>query len=1158
MGGLYQFVFKILNRDLRTELAQLKSEYRELEVARSMDQQKLLELLQPPAEPEVTLESYESLRRDKEELEDITERLQAQLATARAAQLAAQKTELPLLAQKLLDEKNHELEHLKAQLSNTTSLGSVKHSTPNCQGQAQSWISKLDDTSGSVENLRDATVNLREKTSFPDLSLDANQLRSISHVKMLPGSAQKLQTIEEMETGDSFAHTRTETLSSQRLEATRENLTQSEAAHVTRPTADFTAETEEMSPEIEEAFNRKAAEVDYMTQLLSEKDEIIENLQDNLEDIQAQVEDLKKIEESNKDTLEKAREDEDKLVEMHNELVEARNKLDQYEQKLLSEADSGLVEELSALKIENQDRIRGMENLHQIIESSQRVIDEKEKLVELLEQKLNNANENISDLESKVANSNANVQKNEQQLREKLEMISGLERSQTSLRTKLQTVQSENEEIKASLQREDGASEKVREEKQMLEKQLEKVTLEMASVQNVVAEMTRTFKQQVQVKEQEVRKCQEENFSLSRLSQELKAKCDDLEHINRDNRLKIEELENRISVSGKRMKSDLEDEKVDLQHGSLEDLSNLVQAELDLSSELDNTLLSQVVTGLGLDNSQITNNSTGLSEIQRLLRKIQGDGIDVLSLSERLFLMQHCGTSVSKNLNTTTDSESGSKERELERKLELLDFQLKQEKFLAEDLRRSLMTEKRTGMESLSKLGQERISRSELETELALCKEKLSQAEYRLSLKESQLHFNSDSENEEFLNTIEAQKTQILSLEESLRQERENFSQLQHVLEVERARGKKEVAVRHQNEVMEKRLSLVHQELERERAVRQSVETNAGTEEVSKMIIKQLQRDLQYERDKLGQHEILLAREKQKYSDLYTEYEHLKKTSPNISHSSQFPVMVTSSQDMGKFLKDKNFELERYNSEMEVRLDSQDRDLQRLRAECLRLETELRQERDRSSSGMSQDQLSRMQQVNKFLEHNLKENGEMLSSLAKLYEEGREMKKRNLELEDQLSRCVSTDQRALQAKYLRSESFRKALIWQKRYLLVLISGDVSPDPVFVVVRDYRLDKLGRFRAVVHGVIAVLRMRFLVKRWRTGKRAGAYSSPTTPRGCSEASQYQQGLDVTPSHSPTPSRVLPSFPLAGQRPLSSPRNPPTFARSNSFRSSVPRGE
>ena len=188
----------------------------------------------------------------------------------------------------------------------------------------------------------------------------------------------------------------------------------------------------------------------------------------------------------------------------------------------------------------------------------------------------------------------------------------------------------------------------------------------------------------------------------------------------------------------------------------------------------------------------------------------------------------------------------------------------------------------------------------------------------------------------------------------------------------------------------------------------------------------------------------------------------------------------------------------------------------------------------------------------------------MLSSLAKLYEEGREMKRRNLELEDLVSRCVCSrashhqDSRSHQARYLRAESFRKALIWQKRYLLVLISGDISPDPVFVVERDYKLDRLGRFRALVHGVIAVVRMRFLVKRWRTGKRAGAYSTPTP------STPGLPSLDLSPSPSPTLSRVgktqsLSNYPLTGNRlPPTSPRNPPTFARSNSFKSPYPRGE
>ena len=86
----------------------------------------------------------------------------------------------------------------------------------------------------------------------------------------------------------------------------------------------------------------------------------------------------------------------------------------------------------------------------------------------------------------------------------------------------------------------------------------------------------------------------------------------------------------------------------------------------------------------------------------------------------------------------------------------------------------------------------------------------------------------------------------------------------------------------------------------------------------------------------------------------------------------------------------------------------------------------------------------------------------------------------------------------MMAKYLRADSYRKALIWQKRYLLVLLSGSdcVGIEPIFTVTRDYQLTAGARFRSAVHTVTAVIRMKFLVRRWRTGKRAGAYNGPTT--------------------------------------------------------------
>ena len=45
----------------------------------------------------------------------------------------------------------------------------------------------------------------------------------------------------------------------------------------------------------------------------------------------------------------------------------------------------------------------------------------------------------------------------------------------------------------------------------------------------------------------------------------------------------------------------------------MDDLSNLIEVEL----EFDNTFLSQVVIGLGFDNSTISSNSTRVSEIDQ-------------------------------------------------------------------------------------------------------------------------------------------------------------------------------------------------------------------------------------------------------------------------------------------------------------------------------------------------------------------------------------------------------------------------------------------------------------------------------------------------------------------------------------------------------------
>ncbi|XP_029700863.1 A-kinase anchor protein 9 isoform X4 [Takifugu rubripes] len=82
-------------------------------------------------------------------------------------------------------------------------------------------------------------------------------------------------------------------------------------------------------------------------------------------------------------------------------------------------------------------------------------------------------------------------------------------------------------------------------------------------------------------------------------------------------------------------------------------------------------------------------------------------------------------------------------------------------------------------------------------------------------------------------------------------------------------------------------------------------------------------------------------------------------------------------------------------------------------------------------------------------------------------------------------------------KYLRSESFRKALIYQKKYLLLLLGGfqeceeatlsllsRMGGQPALSTLESIHQRRRGltRFRSAVRVSIALSRMRFLVKRW----------------------------------------------------------------------------
>ncbi|XP_074858211.1 pericentrin isoform X3 [Carettochelys insculpta] len=128
----------------------------------------------------------------------------------------------------------------------------------------------------------------------------------------------------------------------------------------------------------------------------------------------------------------------------------------------------------------------------------------------------------------------------------------------------------------------------------------------------------------------------------------------------------------------------------------------------------------------------------------------------------------------------------------------------------------------------------------------------------------------------------------------------------------------------------------------------------------------------------------------------------------------------------------------------------------------------------------------------------------------------------------------------LYRKYLRAESFRKALVYQKKYLLLLLGGfqdceqatlsliarmGVYPSPADLQVSESRSRPFTKFRSVVRVVIAVSRLKFLVKKWHKVNRKGtqgeniSYSIGHKPGARIEVLRQQQFPSVNVNSPPT---------------------------------------
>ncbi|XP_012159828.1 pericentrin isoform X3 [Ceratitis capitata] len=151
-----------------------------------------------------------------------------------------------------------------------------------------------------------------------------------------------------------------------------------------------------------------------------------------------------------------------------------------------------------------------------------------------------------------------------------------------------------------------------------------------------------------------------------------------------------------------------------------------------------------------------------------------------------------------------------------------------------------------------------------------------------------------------------------------------------------------------------------------------------------------------------------------------------------------------------------------------------------------------------TEASVPQQFLQKMKEINTLLAENTQENRQMAETVQFLVEERRQLQKKCEDLEGQLggtANVTELEERCnhLLGRYLRVESHRKALVYQKRYLKIsLQSYQESEQRALATLNGGHLlqpqrNKKKLFKAVALAVVAIQRMKYIGRSWRTGKR-----------------------------------------------------------------------
>lgn len=487
--------------------------------------------------------------------------------------------------------------------------------------------------------------------------------------------------------------------------------------------------------------------------------------------------------------------------------------------------------------------------------------------------------------------------------------------------------------------------------------------------------------------------------------------------------------------------------------------------------------------------TQVTSYNDVMTEKESLLKKLEQDLLKyVKSENELLEKAEHCEKLLDANHQLESDVDS------LKRELSLKSFALEKCKFDLQEMEQKVDSLKKEEdilvMADNRNISVEEIT-AKLERELNYSAEldgniiKAIESESEINSELEELGGTRPSRYQEKMkkleDEIESLKKQYQKISADLDEEKKNSDsiQMQDASLIEAIKIRLEAALDNEN-VLKKLLDVERQKAEslssqltgvqrtksfdnyllfNKSSLPDSPRRLAKLNEFESEVVTRLESEIKLltsqnerERDRVIDLQKVLDRERDRFSKaLADQQEYSEQMKKEVKRLVNDKEQIESDLDQLHDLKMKYFELEREKDKLMETIRALRNDIDRGTKRETKLAEALLKESD-SGDSVPEQFMQKLKEINKSLADNVRENHQMAETLHVLTEERRALQNKIAELENngnvahyQNYNNNDLEERAnhLFAKYMRCESFRKALVYQKKFLLITIASTIG-------------------------------------------------------------------------------------------------------------------